>query len=102
MLTLNRFTHCSGVSIVDLTNKCSLKTKVPLSLNVNIYLPTGFSQFCKHIPSHWHRSGVFIVNFEHISHIVLVLTLSMYISPGFVAVTLLFITFKSNVDCMVK
>ena len=35
----------------------------------------------------WHRSGVFIVNFEHVLHIVLVfllLTLSMQLSAGWV------------------
>ena len=35
---------------------------------------------------HWHHSGVFIVDFEHISHIVLVfllLTFNMYLPPGF-------------------
>ena len=35
--------------------------------------------------SHWHRSGVFIVNFEHVSHLVLVfllLTLNMQLTAG--------------------
>ena len=41
-----------------------------------------FSKLTKKIPErhHWHRSGIFIVNFEHISHLVLVfllLTLNM-------------------------
>ena len=34
---------------------------------------------------HWHRSGVFIVNFEHISHLVLVfllLTLNIHLPAG--------------------
>ena len=33
-----------------------------------------YSNF-EHISRHWRRSGVFIVNFEHISHIALVFTL---------------------------
>ena len=32
---------------------------------------------------HWRRSGVFIVNFEHISHLVLLLTLNIYLRAGF-------------------
>ena len=34
---------------------------------------------------HWHRSGVFIANFEHISHfdlVFLLLTLNMYLPAG--------------------
>ena len=37
-------------------------------------------------PRQWHRSGVFIVNFEHISHFVLVLlllALNMSLAAGF-------------------
>ena len=43
------------------------------------------SKLTKKTPERCHRSGVFIVNFEHISHFVLVfllLTLNMYLLTG--------------------
>ena len=61
-----------------------------MSVPVGIYMFKGNNRntrtrckICSKLTSggyRWHRSGVFIVNFEHISHIVLVfllLTLSM-------------------------
>ena len=38
--------------------------------------------------THWRHSGIFIVNFEHISHLVLVfllLTLNMQLQAGFIS-----------------
>ena len=43
------------------------------------FMPLAF-KFQWHPSRHWRRSGIFIVNFEHISHLVLVfllLTLNM-------------------------
>ena len=49
-----------------------------------IYL-LKFNKFNTRTRCQWHHSGVFIVNFEHISHLVLVfllLTLNMYLAAG--------------------
>ena len=49
----------------------------------NTRKPKGFLEFSRIIKWEWRRSGVFIVNFEHISHLVLVfllLTLNMQLA----------------------
>ena len=49
----------------------------PISLSTSGYEALNVSMTC-HLPnldSHWRRSGIFIVNFEHISHLVLVFLL---------------------------
>ena len=49
----------------------------PISLSTSGYEALNVSMTC-HLPnldSHWRHSGIFIVNFEHISHLVLVFLL---------------------------
>ena len=62
-------------------NDRNTRTRCEISSKLTIKTPDG---------RHWRRSGVFIVNFEHISHLVLVfllLTLNVYCTFSFITDT---------------
>ena len=62
-------------------SKYTRMTPMPQSLFLNKVL----RNFIKKETLHWHRSGVFNINFEHIAHIVLVfLLLTEHVIAGWV------------------
>ena len=53
----------AGIYLLKVNNR-NTRTKCEICSNLTI-----------NTPHHWHRSGVFFVNFEHISHLILVFLL---------------------------
>ena len=72
-----RVLNASPVGIYLLkVNNGNARTRCEMCSKLTVYTPEQ---------RYWHRSGVFIVNFEHISHLVLMfllLTLNMYLLAG--------------------
>ena len=67
--------HQAGIHLLKVSNRNN-RTRCEVCSKLTIETPE------RHL---WLRSGVFIVNFKHISHLALVfmlLTLSMYLSAG--------------------
>ena len=70
----------AGIYLVKVNNR-NTRTRYEICSKLTIKIPER---------RHWRRSGIFIVNFKHISHLVLVfllLTLNMYLPAGLLALT---------------
>ena len=81
MLTLIRRSFPAGIYLLKVNNR-NTKTRCEICLNLTIKTPER---------SHWRRSSVFIVNFEHISHLALVLLLlTLNVIAGWVGRTMFF------------
>ena len=81
MLTLIRRSFPAGIYLLKVNNR-NTKTRCEICSKLTIKTPER---------SHWRRSSVFIVNFEHISHLALVLLLlTLNVIAGWVGRTMFF------------
>ena len=81
MLTLIRRSFPAGIYLLKVNNR-NTKTRCEICSKLTIKTPER---------SHWRRSSVFIANFEHISHLALVLLLlTLKVIAGWVGRTMFF------------